>query len=80
MGHYDCSACGAHLGIDYGICEACTPSTVLELERQLASERAKAHARYQLIRPQEELDYVNQQTAMLSRKYKAELNKWRPKK
>ena len=80
MGHYDCVHCGHHLGIGYGTCTACTPPVVLELERQLVSERAEARARYQLLRPQEEQDYVNQQTAMLSRKYEHELNKWRPKK
>lgn len=32
MAHYDCSNCGASMGISFGMCESCTPRAVTEAE------------------------------------------------
>ena len=42
MAHYDCKNCGAHLGIDYGECEECTPKEVFKLEKQLTTAKIEA--------------------------------------
>ena len=34
MAHYDCSNCGAHLGVDWGSCKKCTPKEWDELKKE----------------------------------------------
>ena len=34
MAHYDCSDCGASMGIAYGICKECTPDWYFKKERE----------------------------------------------
>jgi hypothetical protein len=41
MAHYDCDHCGEYMGIDYGICSACTPTWVKEAKDALDLKRSK---------------------------------------
>lgn len=38
MAHYDCSNCGAHMGIGFGYCRECTPKEYRELDSLHKSE------------------------------------------
>jgi hypothetical protein len=47
MAHYDCSNCGAHLGIDFGSCHRCTPREYHDLCKERNRVFAAARVRFE---------------------------------
>ncbi len=47
MGHYDCTNCGAYLGLQYGDCEVCTPAEVRRRKRELTDAVEAAAALFE---------------------------------
>lgn len=48
MAHYDCSDCGASMGIGYGYCTECTPKEVFEADRALKEARKRAEREWEI--------------------------------
>jgi predicted ATP-dependent serine protease len=79
MAHYDCSDCGASMGVGYGICTACTPQEVLEAGKRL--QLAVDDARQEFRKRQQRLEhkFVEEKTRNLKRLYDTLYKANRPK-
>lgn len=46
MAHYDCSNCGASMGIGFGYCTSCTPKEYHDLNRAIGELQTQAEAKW----------------------------------
>ncbi len=71
MAHYDCSNCGAHMGVCFGSCEECTPKEVFEANRKYNSQYHDAVSAWDKLIEKERAKFIAVRTA----KAKAEVNR-----
>lgn len=46
MAHYDCSNCGASMGINFGMCNSCTPKEIFDADKKLQRANIEAVQRW----------------------------------
>jgi len=60
MAHYDCTNCGARMGIAYGICTSCTPKKVFEKEERKKQLRISAERTWSAKVQKKRLKFIKQ--------------------
>lgn len=59
MAHYDCKDCGAMYGIEWGLCESCTPQEYLDLRTAINKARTTAENEWEYETRDAREEYIN---------------------